>query len=56
MRKKVRQTGVPALGHAGDVLNNILLFVVIVDIEMLGLEDLEVERVVSDLILSEILR
>ena len=56
MIEHARQAGVPALRHARHVIGERLLFFVVIDVEVLGLERLEVEGVVLDLVPSEVLR
>ncbi len=56
MIERARQPGVPALGHARHVIGEHALFFVVVDVEMVGLERLELEGVVLDLVPSEVLR
>ena len=46
---------VPALGHTPGVANRLFLFGVIVNDEVLGLEVLEVEMIVLDLVSTEVL-
>jgi hypothetical protein len=53
--EKPGQAPVPALGHAPDLLDDLGLVGVIVDVKMLGLEDAPPERLVTDLVLAEIL-
>jgi hypothetical protein len=46
---------IPALGHAGSIHRRHPLLLVVVDVEMLGLDDLEIERAVLDLVPPEVL-
>ena len=55
MLKQARETFVPALSHTRRVLDRFPLFRIKMDVEMRGLEDLEVERFVLDLVSSEVL-
>ena len=50
------QAGVPPLGHARGVQGRRPLGRIVVDLEVLGLDDLEIEGLVLDLVLSEVLR
>ena len=50
-----REPGVGALRHPGGVERGLPLHGVEVDVEVLGLDDLEVERLVLDLVLAEVL-
>ena len=50
----LRQTRVRPLRHAGGVHHRRLFLRIVVDVEVLGLEHLEVEIVVLDLVLSEL--
>ena len=54
--KKARQPRVPALGHPADDAGGLRLFRIEVQIEVLGLEDLEFEGAVLDLVAAEVLR
>ena len=51
-----REARVPALGHAADARGVLALFFVEIDVEVLGLEHLELEFLVLDLVAPEILR
>ena len=48
------QAGVPSLGHARGHAGRRFLLGVVIDIEVLGLEDLELEDAILDLVLAEI--
>ena len=50
------EPGVPSLGHPPDLLRGVGLFRVVINVEVLGGEDLEFEFVVLDLVPSEVLR
>ncbi len=50
------QARVPALGHPAEIDGRRLVVVVVVDVEMIGLEDLEIGAPVPDPVLPEILR
>jgi hypothetical protein len=54
--EELAEAAVPALRHAGDLLDVLPLLRVVVDVEVLGLEHLEVEVPVLDLVLAEVLR
>ena len=54
--EEARQPVVPPLGHPRDDGRRLGLFGVVVEIEVLGLEDLKVERAVLNLVAAEILR
>jgi hypothetical protein len=54
--QQARQTGIPPLRHEYQVLDGDILFRVVVDVEVLGLQDLEVEALILDLVLPEVLR
>ena len=51
-----RQPRVPPLRHAADVVHDVGFFVVVVDVEVLGLEDLEVELLPLHFVPPEVLR
>jgi len=50
------QARVPALGHPAEIDGGRLVVVVVVDVEVIGLEDLEIGAPVPDPVLPEILR
>ena len=50
-----REAVVPALGHPRHVARGLVHALVVVDVEVLGLEDPEVEVVVADLVAAEVL-
>ena len=50
-----RKPLVPALGHLGQELNGLALLLVVVDIEMLGLQHPKLERVVLNFVSTEVL-
>src|SRR5262249_18411130 len=56
VRQQLGQTSVPTFGHPADLGGGICLARVVVNVEMLGGEDFEVELVVLDFVLSEVLR
>ncbi|PYQ43668.1 MAG: hypothetical protein DMF77_09175 [Acidobacteria bacterium] len=49
------EPGVPTLGHASDLLRRQLLLGVVIDVEMIGLEDLELQPVPLDRVAPEVL-
>ena len=51
-----RETGVPAFCQARRMACRGLFLSVVIDVEMLGLENAEIEAVVADLVPAEILR
>ena len=59
MRKCVledtREACVPPFGHACSMAHGLFFLRVVVDVEMLGLDDAEVELVVADFVTSEVL-
>jgi serine/threonine-protein kinase RIO1 len=46
---------VPALGHPRGNFDSLLLLRVVVDVEVIGLQDLEIEVLVLDLVAAEVL-
>ena len=51
-----RETRIPPLRHPRGHAGAVRFLVVVVDVEMLRLEDLELERLILDLVLTEVLR
>ncbi len=54
MVQHTREAGVRALRHAGRVPGRLTFFRVVVDLEMFGIQNLPLEVVVLDLILTEV--
>ena len=52
----LRKARIPALGHAADARGTLALFVVEIDVEVIGLEHLEFEVLVLDFVSAEVLR
>jgi hypothetical protein len=54
--QQLRQPCVPALRHERGLVDGLALLRVVVDVEVFGLQHLEIELPVLDLVLSEVLR
>ena len=54
--ERPREARVPALRLPSDVVHDVRFTVVVVDVEVLGLEDLEIEVLPLDLVAPEVLR
>src|SRR5688572_32762266 len=55
MAEETRQPGMPAFRHARDQAGRFLLFGIVVQVEVIGLEDLEREAAVLHLVAAEVL-
>jgi len=56
MVQQPREARVPALGHLAGQLGGLLLLRVVMNVEVLGAEDLEIVGLVADLVAAEVLR
>ena len=54
MIEELRETRIPPLGHARRHLRRLLFFRVVVDVEVVGLQYLELELPVLDLVLTKV--
>ena len=50
-----RISGVPTLRHAADIVDHVRFEVVVIDVEVLGFDDLEIEMLPLDFVASEVL-